>query len=391
MAIVHVVVSRGHWGRVVVPLVLACLFAAARADAMWSTGYYRQADAATMPPSEMHFAALTHVIHTHVAPNGDGSLMSADLGMTPAASAAFISAAHRVGVKALLGVANGWPHGADFPGATDPAHLEGFVENLIALMQTRGYDGIDVDWEPLHDSEVPQFVTFISDLRAAMDRVTPRPILTAALWHQEAAVASVQDCLDQINIMTYDMARTGFMTWHNAPLHTSDSRAWSVERRMAGFVQAGVSRGKLGIGLPFYGYIWRGGTGTPTGGATAPRQGWTTAPKVSWMNYNGIMLDLHEARYERWDAAALVPYLSIDRTAPEDDVFVTYENPSSIAAKVEFARSRGYGGWIIWELSADYYPEGSTMAEKHPLVEAIRDAMEAGSAPKRGTATAPSS
>ena len=344
-----------------------------------------------MPPSEIHFAALTHVIHTHVAPNGDGTVMSADLGMTPAASSAFISAAHHARVKALLGVANTWPRSADFPGATSPAHLEAFIGNLVALMQTRGYDGIDIDWEPLRGSEVPQFRDLVIGLRAAMDRITPRPILTAALWHQQAAVASVQDCLDQANIMTYDMAKTGFMTWHNAPLYTSDSRAWSVERRMSSFVGAGVSPGKLGIGLPFYGYIWGGGTGTPTGGATAPRQGWTTAPGITWMNYNSIMVNLHEARYERWDAAALVPYLSIDRTGPEDDVFVTYENPSSIAAKVEFARSRGYGGWIIWELSADYFPQGLTMAEKHPLAEAIRGVMEAAQPGRCSTSSDPSS
>lgn len=378
MSITYLTVTVGHCGRFLVPLLLACLFAATRADAGWSTGYYRQADAGIMPPSEIHFAALTHAIHTHVAPSGDGSVMSGEVGMTPAASSGFISAAHGAGVKALLGVANGWPRSADFSGAASPAHLEAFIGNLIALMQSRGYDGLDIDWEPLRNSEVPQFKALILGLRAAMDEITPRPVLTAALWHQQAAAASLQDCLAQVNIMTYDMGKSRSMTWHNAALYASDRKGGSVEKRMSGFVEAGVSPGKLGIGLPFYGYIWRGGTGTPTGGTTAPLQAWATAPDISWMNYNGLMLNLHEAQYERWDAAAQVSYLSIDKDGSEDDVFVSYDDPKSIAAKVNYARSKGHGGWIIWDLSADYFPERSTMAQKHPLAEAIRCAVEAG-------------
>ena len=50
-----------------------------------------------------------------------------------------------------------------------------------------------------------------------------------------------------------------------------------------------------------------------------------------------------------WDDMAQVPYLYNAASG----VFVTYDDPRSIRIKRDFARRRGLGGVMIWELNND--------------------------------------
>ena len=73
----------------------------------------------------------------------------------------------------------------------------------------------------------------------------------------------------------------------------------------------------------------------------------------------------------RWDDKAKVPYLSI--TSPEP-LFITYENAQSIQEKINYVRTGSYGGMIIWDPSAQYFPSGDAEGKKNPQLEAVRKA-----------------
>ena len=97
----------------------------------------------------------------------------------------------------------------------------------------------------------------------------------------------MQSKFDQINLMTYDLSGPwqGWVTWFNAPIYNEGltfpsvpgELLPSIEGAVTNFLAGGIATNKLGIGIPFYGYIWQGGTGTSTGGATQSYQEWTTA------------------------------------------------------------------------------------------------------------------
>src|SRR6202008_4147011 len=169
-----------------------------------------------------------------------------------------------------------------FRSATSSANRATFVSNLVNFMTSRGYDGIDVDWETLQSSDAAQYTAFITALRTALNAVNPRPLLTAATAWQPAILVQVQSQFDQINIMTYDLsgAWPGWVTWHNAAIYdggykfpSTGNPVPSSNGMVDNFTGAGISSAKLGIGIDFYGYVWSGGSGTPTGGSTDPRQG----------------------------------------------------------------------------------------------------------------------
>ncbi len=231
-------------------------------------------------------------------------------------------------------------------------------------MVSRGYDGIDFDWEPISSSSTSRIKTFINDLRTAMDKITPRPLLTAAAVWEPGLFAELQDKFDQINIMTYDLAGLWMnSTWFNSA--TYDGGYWfsttgdapSANGLIEDFIAAGVKKEKLGIGMGFYGYVWKGGSGTTTGGVTAPAQRWTSAPSINYYaNYYEIMDKYYQPAYYRYDAAAGSSYLSIDKTGSADDMFISYNDEATAFDKVKYVRNKGIGGIMIFELGGGWRP-----------------------------------
>jgi chitinase len=319
-----------------------------------------------MPAHEIDFRALTHLVHFSLLPNTDGSLDANANSITPANSKEVVRRSHRAGCKVLISV-GGWDTGSRFREACRGNVMARFVQNLVSFVADRGYDGVDLDWEPLEASDQEQYVLLVASLRMALDSRRTNALLTAATSWQPTIFAEVKHHFDQINVMTYDMsgAWPGWLTWHNAPVYDagvsfpgSTRRVPSVDGHVNEFLAAGIPPSKLGIGIDFYGYIWNGGTGTATGGVTAPGQHWQAAPWVhSNVPYHRIMREFFRDSYYRWDTLAQAAYLSIDADGSSNDKFISYDDETTVRKKIEYVRRRGLGGVIIWELGGGHRPE----------------------------------
>ncbi len=364
---------------------LGCLAAGfgvdhAGAAALWNTAYYPGWTQTAMPATNIDFSALTHVIHFALLPNSNGTLDSSINVVTPANSASLITNAHAHGVKALISVGGA---GSSFAGAASPAYRPAFISNLVQFTTSRGYDGIDVDWEPLVAGDASNFTNLINGLRAALNATNAQLLLTAATASQPGFYAAVKTKLDQINLMTYDLSAPwpGWITWFNSPLHDGGTRFTStgglvpsIDGMVKSFLAAGVPASKLGVGVPFYGYIWSGGTGTPTGGAALPRQNWSTAPTSVPQAFHHIMTNDYQPARFRWDTNAQVPYLTLDNASASNDKFISYDDETSVRAKVRYASSNGLGGVMIWELSQGWRAD-LPAGQRDPLLKAMKQAL----------------
>jgi chitinase len=370
-------------------MLLCCRIACA---GLWVTGYYPAYRQSYLPPAKIDFTTVTHVIHFSVEPNSDGSLNTAGSGITPAYSADLISHAHAAGRKVILCV-GGADTEAGFQGAAASANLATFISNLTNFTATYGYDGIDIDWEPLPASDTTQFTNLVNGLRSALNGFSQRKLLTVAAGAyppygdppgaQYAMFAALQNQFDQINVMTYDMAGPypGWVTWFNAPIYdggyhfpSSGGLIPSAAGAITNFISNGVASARLGAGIAFYGDIWSGGAGTPTGGASLPRQSWTTAPNVTPIAYFNLMSTYFQSNLYHWDTGAQAAYLSIDKAGSANDEFISYDDEHTCQAKVSYARNRHLGGVMIWELGQGYRPT-QPASQRDPLVQAIKQAL----------------
>jgi chitinase len=340
---------------------------------LWVTGYWYSPNVwGNLPASDIDYDGLTHIAHYAVMPKGDGSLDPQLLKAINDYAPGIIDTAHNNGVKVLLSIAQ-VKLNADFKGATAPDNLETFIANILDVVDSHGYDGVDLDWETNVVSE--QFKNLAQGLRMQLDQRTPRKELTGAFFSAPTYLGEIQHLFDQINVMAYDMCspEDGF-SWHNAALYSGwDRRRRSVDSRVGEFVSR-LDRRKLGLGLPFYGYFWQGGYETLSGAVTGPGQTWVTAPKTRALAYRDIIKSpaLWREEFKRRDQkAGEVPYLAVDPSHGGTQGFVTYDDEISVTEKVKYARDQGLGGLMIWELSADYLPNRSPA---HPLFEALKTA-----------------
>ena len=332
-----------------------------------------------MPASNIDFSVVTHVIHFSVTPNADGTLDTNGNTITPAYTADVVSHAHAANRKALICVGGA---GTSFTNAVNNTYLTPFIKNLTNFMAVGGYDGIDVDWEPLNDSDKTLYTNFITHLRVALDQFSTHKLLTAPVPPDAtpSILAAVQSKFDQINLMTYDISGPweGWQTWYNSPIYNEGITFASApgeyvpsgDAYVANFLGSGISTNKLGIGIPFYGYIWRGGTGTTTGGVTQPNQTWSTVPAVNDYSYNDLMSSNFPPALYHYDSGAQAPYFSVTNSHASNDMFISFDDQRSVAAKVSYARNRGLGGFIIWELSQDHQAN-----KPDPLLQSIKQTL----------------
>ena len=359
---------------------VVCFFSmVARAD-VWVTGYYPGYEQSSLVPANLDFSTLTHVIHFSLTPRADGSLALTNNNLTIVRVTNAVAVTHTAGKKILISVAGG----STFYGATTNANLGKFVTNLVTFMATNHYDGIDIDWEPLDSTIIKPYTNFIITLRAAMNTITPRPLLAAAVAGEEAMIASIQSQFDQINVMTYDIggAYDGWVTWFNSPLLNGGYRFPSTgglipcgDTMISNYIAKGVAPGKLGLGIAFYGEIWKGGSGgTSGGGVSAPRQTWTNAPTLTGISYDDVMTSYFQTNLYHWESNAQSAYLSITNANATNNRFISYENEPACQGKVSYARNHGLGGIMIWELGQGYRPS-QPAGQRDPLMKAIHQGL----------------
>jgi len=385
---------------------------------MWITAYYAGWMSSYLPPSAIDYNAVTHIIHFALWPQSNGGLDCAGNTVCPGpTTTALINNAHAAGKKVLIGV-GGWASDSNFRSATAGSCTTSgtgntcytFINNLVNFMQTNGYDGIDIDWEPMGSGDATRFTNFITALRARLNTINPRPLLTAATAWEFPLFSQLQNNFDQINIMTYDMSGPyqGWVTWHNSPLYnggytfpSTNGPVPSVDNEVNSMISTGVSRNKIGIGVDFYGYEWRGGStfyenGNAAGGAFEPKLCWQStgnpsrpcgngqAPTQSFNiayyelanTYNIVEYDYSHPNY-RWDDVAKVPYLSYNPSGNSNDKFITYDNERSATEKVNYIRTKGIGGLIIWELGGGYRAT-RPLGQRDLLLQAIKTAAFGG-------------
>lgn len=354
---------------------------------LWVQGYYVGYERALLPVDEIDFGTVSHLMVGRERPLADGTLSHEyDIDATngPIWARSAVDAAHAAGRKAILMV-GGAGELAGWQGAASDAHRDAFVTNLLADVDAYGYDGLDLDWEPLDgDTDKANLKALAQALRAARPSllltipvgwINPNYMTADPFW------AEVAPLFDRINVMTYDMAGAesqgwaGWQSWHNSALYNTDPptpntpSAVDVSIRL-GYLAApaSVPASKLGMGLAFYGNCWHDVTGPHQNGGSISDSDGT-------MSYANIVAQYPVATNRMWDTLARVPYLSsVAPIGPQGCNFVSYDDAQSITEKGAYARAQGLGSVIIWTIGQGHIaslPAG----QRDPLLAAVRSAF----------------
>jgi chitinase len=344
------------------------------ASGAWSMGYYASWDPAQYPISEIEWSGLTHIAMAFYLPNQDGSMTLA--GGNPQLATNLIAAAHTNGVKAIASI-GGADSQSGFQKATASGTVAAFAANLVSLLTTTAYDGIDIDWEPMDKSDEPAVVDIANRIRKAKPGALitiPIGAINVNLGADLTGFPAIAAAYDQLNIMSYGQAGawSGWKSWHSSALYQTDSATpTSIDSTVKLYLAAGIPAAKLGIGIGFYGLCYS----SPVTGPDQALNGSTLVASDGTISYANIMTEYYSASARQWDSLARVPYLSFTSPhAPDGCTYISYDDEQSIAEKGAYVKAKGLGGVIQWELNEGYLSSAAA-GQRNPLLKAIHDSV----------------
>ena len=341
--------------------------AAPAATARWVTGYYVGYELSLQPPEAIDFTTMTHIVMGRVVPISNGALSTTfdyDAVQGPVLAKKVSTLARAAGKKSILMVGGSGTE-TPFVSACSDTYRATFVANLVKAMTDYGYDGLDLDWEPIQKIHEPLLVKLVHDLR----RAAPNAIITIPVdWGSASTVfRDLAPYLDQINIMSYGMADNwpGWTVWHSSALDGEGSTSpSSIQKTVDAYLAAGVPAAKLGVGIGVYGSGWKGPTApgqTPTAGVIAGD---------GELSFTNLTRNYINATNVKRDATASVPYISsATGLGGKGLTFISYEDEASILAKAAWCRAKGLGGTILWTIGQQY---NATATVKNPILAAAK-------------------
>jgi len=266
--------------------------------------------------SKISFQRLTHLNIAFINPDSAGNVI------LPVGFDLLIQKAHENKIKVLASIGGG-SFNPYYARLLSDTNRNAFIGKLVQLAIDHKLDGLDVDIE--NDNIDKNYEPFIVGLAVALKPINK--LLTAALatWNGQLITDAALEKFDFINVMSYD--QTGPWKPNQPGPHSTyakaeeDLRYWTNTRS--------ISKDRIGLGLPFYGYCF----GTKYGES---------------MSYKNIITTFPGSDQK-------------DMVAPDSGGVIHYNGLPTIQSKTNLALKNA-GGVMIWQLLQDAEGDKSLLA-----------------------------
>lgn len=272
-----------------------------------------------------------------------------------------------------------------------------FIKSAIKFCRTWNFDGLDLDWEyPGYlkrggrSTDKANFAILLKELKAAFvaeatESDRPVLLLTAAVGvgpktaSDAYDVAALDENLDFINLMTYDMyggwaEKTGI----HSQLHAGPGDefpgvnpgekvplggSWAVDW----WISQGARPTKLNLGLATYSRSFTLASSEPGQGPGAAATGYGAAQPVSQTPGTAAyyeMLDLiSKGAQHTFDPQRCGAYLQIG------NLWMGFDDEDTMMCKARYIKDKGLLGGFLWDLPEDDFQQGS------PLISTFSEAL----------------
>lgn len=280
--------------------------------------------------------------------------------------------AHENGTKVVLTVTQ-----------MDAETIEAFLDNpdgqkkatkeIIALVEEKGLDGINIDIEYMGTPDLAykdKFSSFVKMVTDTMHKENPDSQVTVSVYASAVKhpklydIKAISENSDAIFMMAYDFATSGSDTViPTSPLygHKEGKYWYDVSTAVEDFLKV-MPKEKLILGVPWYGYDYA----VETAGVKVPRHSGYYARAYNRYGYPYsyyVYPEAHAATYGKtkrdvapnasgWDEYGQVGWISyVDDSGLTRQIFL--EDTKSLGIKYEFAKTQDLGGVGVWALGFD--------------------------------------
>lgn len=246
-----------------------------------------------------------------------------------------VDLAHRLGMSVYFRVANStrgrWGRDVAYAILTHPKARAHAIANILHVLDTYGYDGVNIDLENISPGRRTALTAFVSDVSTQVHQ--RGKTLSIAVpgktvdevghdWSGAFDLSALGRLCDFVIVMAYDQ--------HSGGSGAGPVAALPWVEAVTQFATAHVDREKLLLGLAFYGYSWpRRGGGVPISMSRAASRAVDARVPVMWDEHN-------HAPY----------YRAGSRT-------VYFEDARSLQLKLALATRERLAGVAMWRLGLE--------------------------------------
>ena len=286
----------------------------------------------------------------------------------------------------------GWTLSGNFSTSLDSAaEREVFTQSVVDFLHTYTmFDGVDFDWEypgggglesnAASTADGANYVATLQLLRQKLDGLGGELGRRYEISVASAAgvdkipgfqLSELKEFVDFFNVMTYDFHGTWeASTGHQAPLR-GDAIGYDISTVIDRYLQAGVDPSQIVLGAPAYTRAWKGVQSSPDdyglvdfGYGDSAAGAAPGSFEAGVYDYKDVLAQLRAGGWQLiWDDNAQAAYL----WNAAQQTFSSFETPATIALKSAWAREKGLGGVMFWDLTND------AVGDPDSLVEAAAD------------------
>lgn len=211
------------------------------------------------------------------------------------------------------------------------------IQNLMEAVRTKGYDGVDVDFEYILPEDRIGYAVFVSRLRQTMNAEGYRVSVALApktsadqpgLLYEAMDYNLLGKAANSVFLMTYEWGYTFGPPMAVAPLNKV--------REVLDYAVTVIPRYKIYMGIPNYGYDW-----------TLPFEQGTSKARVIG-NVEAVQIAVQFGAEIQYDEIAQSPFFRYVKDGVQHEVW--FEDVRSMKAKLLTAAEFNFHGFGYWNL-----------------------------------------
>ena len=259
-----------------------------------------------------------------------------------------ISAALQAGVRPVLTLTPLGPDG-NFNNAlisavvNDPAAKDNLLSNLLATVQEKNFQGVDIDFEYIRPEDRLPFADFVADVRNFLSpygyhvsvALAPKTSDTqAGLLYEGKDYRLLGEAADSVLLMTYEWGYTYGPPMAVAPVNKV--------REVVEYAVTRIEPSKIDLGIPNYGYDW----------PLPFVQGSSRATTVS--NQEAVRIAIEAGVPIQFDEVAMSPFFRYEKDGQMHEVW--FEDVRSYQEKFALLPAYGLRGMGYWQIMRFFRP-----------------------------------
>jgi len=229
-------------------------------------------------------------------------------------------------------------------------------DNIIAQIQERGFDGLDIDFEYILDSDRDAFVDFVSYMQQSVSALGfPTSVALApktsdtqtGLLYEGKDYRRLGEVADYVLLMTYEWGYTYGPPMAVAPLNKV--------REVVEYAITVIPPEKIHLGIPNYGYDW-----------TLPFiRGESRATTIG--NVEAVQIAIRNGVPIEFDEVALSPYFNYFSQTAEHEVW--FEDVRSLDEKFKLIKQYNLRGASYWQIMRLFRANWLLLADRFDIIK----------------------